>query len=144
MLLSGLHHRLLENHDWEMSRWWPFEYYEIVSPDTPVGLIFSEASRYGLQNDTLDDVLSYKGGGGRVDSWESKIGAARILLRAATAAALNIYHSDVMYEFEVDRMFPISDLVGMVNGALSSEDRDTMIMLGEQLDLWNNAWCPLN
>lgn len=75
------------------------------------------------------DALGYKGGNG-ID------GAARILLRAAAAGYLNAALSGYAYTQ--------GQLVGLVDSALGSDDRDTMLALASQIDLENNQGCPLS
>lgn len=78
-----------------------------------------------LADDTLMDALNYHGGSGLY-------GSARILLRAATAAILNGAHADVDY--------PLTDseVIDLVNDALASHDRGTILDLADQLDIYNN------
>lgn len=105
------------------------------SPDDPLGSLYSNASLYGLENVTLLEALSFPGGKG-LD------GAARILLRAAVAAALNevspIVNSD-------DYSYPPEDLAHLqawVNVSLT-QDREYMInVAAQQLDAWNNNGVP--
>ncbi|HOB17446.1 MAG TPA: hypothetical protein PKK74_01940 [Candidatus Methanoculleus thermohydrogenotrophicum] len=70
------------------------------------------------------DALNFGGGKGLE-------GAERILLKQAVAAVLN--------EAEFGERYQGFDIAGQVNGAISSENRATMIALAEQLDTWNNA-----
>jgi len=89
-----------------------------------------------LLGDTLMDALNYRGGKGY-------LGAARILLRTAVTAMLNIEHSDVEY-IGYHRGFPfLVDLQDAVNDALNSGDRECMLVLSEDLDYYNNWGCPL-
>jgi hypothetical protein len=99
-------------------------------PTDTVGSVFTVPSDYGLAGDTLLTALAYKGG-------KNTIGAARILLRAAVAAILNAANSEVNY--------PLAEagVLGAVNLALSSHDRDTMLDLANELDTYNNLGCAL-
>jgi hypothetical protein len=88
-------------------------------------------------DETLREALSFKGGKGIE-------GAERILLRAATAAYLNIGTDAFDYEFG-----SMSDLQTAVNAAIASGDRGEMLSLATTLDDFNNAvnedgiHCPL-
>jgi hypothetical protein len=80
-------------------------------------------------DDTLLDALNYKGG-------EKNSGMAQTLLRAAVAALLNAAHPEVNYpitEAEID-----TEIIQRVNDALLTEDRDTMEMLKNEFDSYNN------
>jgi cysteine-rich repeat protein len=101
------------------------------APGARVDSVFASASVFpGLADDSLVTALGYPGGPGAS-------GGARILLRAAVAALLNESHPDVEYS--------IDGVIGLVNAALSTQDRDTMISLGGILDGANNGidGCPL-
>jgi hypothetical protein len=76
-------------------------------------------------DDTLLEALNYKGG-------EGISGMAQILLRAATAALLNAAHTEVNYPLSV------AEVISQVNSALATEDRDTMELLKNDLDSYNN------
>jgi hypothetical protein len=91
--------------------------------------VFDVPDSYGMDNNTLLEALSFKGGSGTV-------GAAEILLRASVAALLN--SSSVNYPLAT------ADLINQVNAALASGNRGTMLNLATQLDLYNNLGCPLN
>jgi hypothetical protein len=80
-------------------------------------------------NDTLLTALNYQGG-------STLNGAAQILFRAATAALLNATHTTT----EPKTSYPYTDaqIVSMVNTALASEDRATIITLANELDGYNN------
>ena len=102
----------------------------MTRPDgTPVlidfGLMRAEGSA------TLHEALNFGGGGG-VD------GAARNLLRAATASLLNTSHSGVAYPRTT------SSVIADTNAALASGDRATMLGLAASIDRDNNLGCPLN
>jgi cysteine-rich repeat protein len=101
-------------------------------PSTSIGSVFASASGFPtLADDTLLDGLAYHGGSGA-------IGGARILLRAAIAALLNEAHPDVDYS--------VDGVIVLVNAALATGDRATMIALGGVLDDANNGadGCPLS
>jgi hypothetical protein len=80
---------------------------------------------------TLLEALSFQGGPTVQD-------AKNILLRAAAAAYLN--------SFAVDYPLSTAEVVSMVNDALASGDRDTILALAELLDGFNNGegGCPLS
>ncbi len=84
---------------------------------------------YGFGSNTLLEALSFSGGPG-VD------GGAKILLRASVAALLN----------SAALTYPESsaDVIAMVNEALASGDRATMLSVASLLDGYNNLGCPLN
>jgi hypothetical protein len=91
-----------------------------------------------LQSTTMLQAL--QGGGG-----SGTIGAAKILLRAGTAAYLN---ADVEIEYPYRRdsvgYGGLPSLKSLITSALDSGDRDTMIALAAQLDAANNLGCPLS
>lgn len=102
------------------------------TPGQTVGSVFSGASAFpSLASQTLLQAL--QGGGG-----PGTLGAAKILLRAATAALLNAAHSGVDYTRTT------AEILADVNSALTSNNRDTMLTLASQLDGDNNLGCPLN
>jgi cysteine-rich repeat protein len=100
-------------------------------PGATVGSVFAAGGFPTLADDTLLEGLSYEGGKGA-------IGGARILLRAAIAALLNEAHPDVDYS--------VDGVIALVNAALATGDRATMITLGGVLDDANNGvdGCPLS
>jgi hypothetical protein len=77
------------------------------------------------------NALRYHGGSGAE-------GAAKLLLRDAIVAVLNASHPDVN--------FPLSEseIVNMVNGALASMDRMTMMNTRQMIDQHNTQGCPLH
>lgn len=81
-------------------------------------------------DDTLLQALGYLGGSGIT-------GAARILLRASSAALLNSSHVGVGYPM------PAAQVIAQVNAALASLNRDHMLALAYVLDAYNNYGCPL-
>jgi len=102
------------------------------APGARVDSAFSAASNFPtLADDSLLTALGYPGGSGA-------IGGARILLRAAVAALLNESNPDVHYS--------VDGVAALVNAALATKDRDTMITLGGLLDDANNGQdgCPLS
>ncbi|HEV2856454.1 MAG TPA: hypothetical protein VHC97_26945 [Thermoanaerobaculia bacterium] len=102
------------------------------SPSQTVVSVFSGASAFpSLASQTLLQAL--QGGGG-----PGTLGAAKILLRAATAALLNAAHPGVDYPRISTQI--ISD----VNAALASNNRDAMLALATALDNDNNGGCPLS
>jgi hypothetical protein len=102
---------------------WPDE----LSTDTTL----LDAGFIGTGNDdaTLLEALSFKGGPTVQD-------AKNILMRAAVAALLN--------SFAVDYPLSPDEVVDMVNEALASNDRDTILALAGVLDANNNLGCPLD
>jgi hypothetical protein len=81
-----------------------------------------------LGNSSLRRALDFGGGSG-------VCGAARNLLRAAVAALLNASSLEVNY--------PLSEpeVIGLVNAALATCNRDTIIELAGELDRANNLGC---
>ena len=86
-----------------------------------------------LGSSTMIQALNFNGGNG-LD------GAARILLRAATAAWLNAAHEGVAYSLRRADIFP------QLKAALASGNRQQMLDLAAALDRANNApgGCPMN
>ena len=118
-----------------LDAWVPTGY----SPSAVLNSVFINADIYGLGNVTLLNALKFKGGSG-------DLGAARILLRTAVAALLNVAHPNVYYRgryFGFDTVFKVIDAVNWaldpVNGG-----RETMLELASELDGYNNFYCPLN
>ena len=93
--------------------------------------VFNVPDSFGLDNNTLLQALSFDGGSGNA-------AAARILLRAGTAALLNSAHSGVDYQLTT------AEVIAGVNAALASNDRDTMLGMATSLDNDNNLGCTLN
>ncbi len=105
------------------------------TPYTPadlVGDVFASAHVYPfIADSTLLEALEFPGGPG-VD------GAMRILLRQAVAALLNAAHPGVTAPHTV------AEIVDMVNTAIDTGDRQTILALSGDLDADNNLGCPLN
>jgi hypothetical protein len=111
------------------TRSWPPSGY---SPNQTVSSVFSGASAFpSLASESLLDAL--QGGGG-----SGTLGAAKILLRAATAALLNAAHPGVDYPRTS------AQIIAAVNAALTSNNRDQMLTLATALDNDNNGGCPLS
>ncbi len=108
--------------------WWTVnELFDDPEQTTPsMASVLGGLGLSDLGDDTLVEALSYHGGKGIE-------GAARILLRAAVAAMLNGVtcagpeYPSVPWEIAPE-----------VKTALASGDRDTMLSLAEQYDIWNN------
>lgn len=92
--------------------------------------VFNVPNKFNLDNKTLLQALKFKGG-------PYKLGAARILLRHATAAVLNASHPGVTYPMTT------SEIINKVNTALTGS-RSQMLTLKKTLDKNNNLGCPLN
>jgi len=101
------------------------------SPNQTLESVFDVPDSFGLDNKTLLQALSFKGGSGTT-------AGARILLRTAVAALLNSASPDVDYPLTT------AQVIAEVNAALASGDRSTMLALAAQLDTFNNLGCPLN
>jgi hypothetical protein len=102
-------------------------------PDQTVESVFNvPGSLAPLGDATLLEALAFKGGPG-------KIGAARILLRAAVAGLLNISNPTIDYG-GVKATF-----INRTNAALASGTRAKMLNLAAEFDDRNNqGTCPLN
>lgn len=101
-----------------------------LSRNTPIEDIFNVP--LVLYGDTLLDALGYQGG-------PSVLGAVRILLRAAGAGILNCGDPNTNYLW--DGLGSNDDgqiLIDMVNAAIATNDRDTILDLAATLDEWNN------
>jgi hypothetical protein len=116
-------------------------WFDGANPDSLIKTVFSSADGdldKDPSADTVRDALSYKGGGGLE-------GAERILLRAASAAWLNIGTGAFDYEFGTE-----AQLIAAVNAAIDSGSRSDMLNLASVLDAFNNAeddegiHCPLD
>ncbi len=101
------------------------------STSATAGSVFALGGFSTLASKSL--LLTLDGDGGR-----GTLGAAKILLRAATAALLNAAHPGVDYTLTA------SGIVTQVNAALASNNRATMLTLATSLDNDNNLGCPLN
>lgn len=107
------------------------EDWESYAPSDLVGAVFDvfgtmpDEYHCDLGDYTLMEALNFGGGPGLY-------GAAKILLRAATAAILNGAHSNVTYSLTD------SEVISLVNNALESHNRDTIIDLAEHFDFYNN------
>jgi hypothetical protein len=102
-----------------------------LSPSQTLESAFDVPNSYGLDNNTLLQALSFKGGSGVTP-------AARILLRAATASLLNSMNPNV------DFTLTTAQVISQVNAALATGNRSTMLSLASRLDNYNNEGCPLN
>ena len=80
-----------------------------------------------VPNDSLLDALSYPGGPGSA-------GGAQILLKQAVAALLNA----------ASGFYPLTtaQVIGMVNSALATGNRSTMVTLASSLERLNSLGCP--
>lgn len=111
---------------WKNHDPWPENYTKTM----PLHWIFSNATQYFPETDTLLDALKYQGG-------NDEQGMAEILLRAAVAAVLNARHPCINYPI----LEPV--IIDEVNKALGSHDRDTMETLKNILDEFNNLTADL-
>jgi len=108
-----------------------FDSWEGFATDETLEAVFNVPNAFGLDEKTLLEALSFKGG-------SEPAGAAQILLRAAVAALLNAASPDVNYPLS------IGDVISQVNAALASNSRSTMLALASVLNANNNLGCPLN
>jgi hypothetical protein len=101
------------------------------SPSQTLESVFDVPDAFGLDDVTLLAALDFEGGSTTAD-------AAEVLLRQAVAALLNAASPDVDYPLTV------AEIIAQVNAALASGDRDTILALAEELDTFNNLFCPLD
>jgi hypothetical protein len=102
------------------------------TPGQTLGSVFTLTGDFaGLAGVTLLEALSFEGGPTITD-------AAEVLLRQAVAALLNAASPDVDYPLTE------AEIIAQVNAALASGDRETILALAEQLDTFNNLFCPLD
>jgi hypothetical protein len=121
---AGCSHGFWKNH---VNHWVGY------SPNQTLGSVFdfTGVNPNTLQNRTLMQALNFGGGPGVQ-------GAQQILLRNAVAALLNAAHPGVNYPLTT------AQVIAMVNAALQSNDRNTMLALEAQLDMYNNLGCTLS
>ena len=107
-------------------------FWEGYRPYDKLGSVFDTLNTHYpcYAHDRMKDALHYRGGKGH---W----GAARVLLRHATAAVLNASNGDVLYAWTEQQ------IIDEVNAALATKDRHTMLELKNELDALNNAGCPI-
>jgi hypothetical protein len=102
---------------------------------TPADLLsslFTIPADLGISpEDTFMDALRYGGGSGTT-------GAARLLLREAVVAVLNATHPDLHFPMTQD------EIVTLVNQALASGDRGTMMDAKNSIGMRNAEGCPLH
>lgn len=106
---------------------WP----EQFAPSDLIGDVFDVSVVPELGTMTLAEALG--GGGG-----PGLYGAARILLRAATAAVLN----EATYGANFPPYPSVAALIAAVNDVLALQDRALILDLADQLDQVNNLGCP--
>ena len=87
----------------------------------------------GRNNTTLVQALNLRGG-------NNLQGAKDILLRAAVAALLNEANPAINYGYDGT----LAELKAEINAALASGSRTTILALASELDMLNNAGCPLS
>jgi hypothetical protein len=108
-----------------------FDQWVGFTPNQSLESVFDVPNSLGLDNATLLEALSFKGG-------NDLQGASQILLRAAVAALLNASSPDVDYPKTT------AQIIAEVNAALASGNRGTITSLANSLDTANNAGCPLD
>jgi hypothetical protein len=129
---------------------WAAPYSPVATEDPSdvetVGGMFTSAPA-AFAGASLVEGLGYRGGPG-LD------GATQILIRAAIAGVLNLAHPGIRGHYEVTMdsdgdghvdhtVADEASLVGAVNAALDSGDRDIMLALAGRIDDANNQDCPL-
>lgn len=102
-----------------------------IATSTTLSSVFSGAVSTKYANYSLLSALRLKGG-------SDLSGAQQILFRAAAAAYLNAVDTGVNYAYSV------TEVTTMVNSALASNNRATIIDTAARLDAANNAGCPKN
>jgi hypothetical protein len=102
-----------------------------------VVLVFTEADGLVGPDDTLLDALNYGGGKGAE-------GAARILLRAATATLLNSTYDAAHGGGWWYSHWTPDQIASSVNARLAALDRAEMLSLADVFDAFNNLGCPLD
>lgn len=121
----GCSHGYWKNH---ASSWLATGY----SQQETVGRIFAGTIPWpAVATSSLSEALSFGGGSG-VE------GAVRNLMRQAVAALLNAAHPDVPYPYTA------AEVISLVDRALASNDRQTILRLAGEFDRDNNLGCPLN
>jgi hypothetical protein len=100
------------------------------SPTQTLASVFSAAGLGTLGSTSLIDALSFHGGPTLTD-------AKQILLRHAVAALLNAAHPGV------DFGMTTAEVISLVNTALASTDRQTILAAKDVLAGLNEAGCPL-
>ena len=104
--------------------------WRFYSPNDEVGSKLNPSAPYN----TWTLLAALNGGGG-----PGLDGAIRILLRAAVAAMLN-----GVPESGVNAYYSHDTVIFMVNTALKTGDRATILAVASDLDARNNQGCPLN
>jgi hypothetical protein len=102
----------------------------VYAPDQQVETVFNPSAPFNKW--TLLAALD-GGGGPGLD------GAVRILLRAGVAALLNGAPGSGVYAY-----YSHDTVIGMVNLALKTGNRATILAVASELDARNNQGCPLN
>jgi len=121
----GCSHGYWKNH---ASSWLATGY----SQQDTVGRVFPGTIPWpDIATSNLSEALKFGGGSG-VE------GAVRNLMRQAVAALLNAAHPDVPYPYTA------GEVINMVDRALASNDRQTILKLAGDFDRDNNLGCPLN
>jgi len=110
------------------TEYWPMS----IRPDDYLFEHFVEAAIYDLENFTVLEALSFKGG-------RSAVGGARILLRTASAALINALAFGV---YPDGYLYSVDQIIGYTNDALRSGDRDYMLYHAFWFDFYNNQYCP--
>ena len=114
---EGLSHGFWKNHE---SEWVGY------SHDDMTGEIFEIPHGLSCCNDSFHNALRFKGG--------NSVGkAAKLLMIQAVAALLNAAHPDINYPLSE------SEIITLVNDALATENRKTLLQLKDILDDYNNC-----
>lgn len=105
-------------------------------PEFKIRWVYPGVMPYSSLNDlSMIDALNFNGGPGIE-------GAARILLRAAIAAALNADSDYVVYPVGISQLYNSVNEALAPGGDVTLADRETMLALADQLDAWNNLGVP--
>jgi hypothetical protein len=121
----GCSHGYWKNH---LSSWAQTPY----SPGDLVSDVWASTAAYpSIAGSTLGSALDFSGGPGVED-------AIRNMLKQAVGSLLNAAHPDVSSPYTV------AEIVNMVDVAIATGDRRTILSLAGDLDQANNLGCPLN
>jgi len=101
------------------------------SPNQTLESVFDVPDQYGLDNVTLVQALSLKGG-------SDSAAGARLLLHHAVASLLNAANPGVSFGDSA------ANVISTTNAALATGDRGTMLAQKDDFDRANNQGCPLN
>ncbi len=121
----GCSHGYWKNH---LAEWSQTPY----APSDLVSSVWASTLAYpAVANSTLDEALDFSGGPTVED-------AIRNMLKQAVGSLLNAAHPGVSFPYTV------AEVISMVDAAIATGDRRTILTLAGDLDRANNLGCPLN